>query len=473
MNQPTKRAVGRPRKNHLPELKTLVPHTDDWQNSITGLGGKSDRTTYTQYGKATILDDGTLTEMFWGDGLANRIITVIADDMTREWIYLPEESQSKIITPILESLSAEQKYSEALTWQRLYGGCLLVMGILDGRNIDQPLNENNVRAIEYLRPIDRTCVIIPESTFDKDVNSPTFGKVLQFKVRYMLNNEQYDMMIHHTRVIEFHNDPVPVSRYSGLTEDTRYWGMSSLQTVYESLANLGAIIQSTSSIMQNFCNSVLKFKGLAQLLAADVDGTAEVGLRKRLNAILSTQSMFNATVIDSEESAERQYTTLAGLPDVMDRFMLILSGTTSIPVTRLFGKSPSGLGSTGESDTRAYYDLVESNQVNRLLPPLRRLINLIARMKSIKEDVEIEFNSLYQLSEEEKSKIAFMDAQAAKLQAETDIIYMEAGVRDGEQVSIDRGFSGEWEEPEPEVVMTKPPVGAPAKDPSDDNSSTE
>ena len=471
MSETIKNPVGRPRKNPLPETKTAMPHTDDWTNSLSGLGGRADKTTYTQYGTARLLDDGTLSEMFMGDGLSSRVVSIVAQDATREWIYLPDEKQRDIINPALELLSAEEKFSEALTWSRLYGGSLILMGILDGRAVDQPLNEDKIRGIEYLKVIDRTCVCIPESVFDTDMSSPTFGKILKFKIRYLLNNVQYDMFVHHSRVIEFHNDPVPAGRFSGVTEDTRYFGISSLQPVYESLANLGSIVQSTAAIMGNFCSSVIKLKGLAQLLAADASGTSEVGLRKRLNAILSTQSMFNFILLDQEEVYQKDYTSLAGVPEIFDRYCLMLSGSTSIPVTRLFGRSPSGLGSSGIEETRAWYDIIEVVQRTRLLPPLRRLINLIARMKGIKEDVVIEFNSLYQLSEEEKSKIAFLDAQAAKMQAETDVIYIEAGVRDGEQVSIDRGFSGEWEEPEPEVVMTKPPVGT--KDPSDETTDTE
>jgi len=181
--------------------------------------------------------------------------------------------------------------------------------------------------------------------------------------------------------------------------------------------------------------------------------------------------MFNFILLDQEEVYQKDYTSLAGVPEIFDRYCLMLSGSTSIPVTRLFGRSPSGLGSSGLEETRAWYDIIEVVQRTRLLPPLRRLINLIAKMKGIKEDVAIEFNSLYQLSEEEKSKIAFLDAQAAKMNAETEAIYMEIGVRDGAEVAREHGWADEWEEPEPEVVVTKPPVGA--KDTPDDNSSTE
>lgn len=456
-----KRSPGRPRKNPLPTTETQVTKTDDWQNSLTGLGGIQDRTRATRYGTATLLDDGTLTEMYMGDGLASRIINIVAQDSTREWIYLPDEKQRKIITPVLETLSAEEKFCEALTWARLYGGSIIIMGLLDGRTVDQPLNEKAIRGIEYLKVIDRTCILIPESEYDTDINSPTFGRILKFKIRYMMQNKQYDLLVHHTRVVEFHNDPVPTGRFYGMTEDTRYFGISSLQIVYESLANLGSIVQSTASVLQNFTSTTLKLKGLAQLLAADSNGTAEVGLRKRLQALMSTQSVFNCSVVDQEETVEHHYTSLAGIPETLDRYLLLVSGTTSIPVTRLFGRSPAGLGATGEADVRNFYDLIEASQRIKLLPPLRRLIKLIALIKGIKDDVAIEFNSLYQLSEEEKAKIEFLEAQSNKMNAEAELMYVEAGIRDGEQVAIEHGWAEEYHEIEEDVVETPAPEVTP------------
>ena len=97
-----------------------------------------------------------------------------------------------------------------------------------------------------------------------------------------------------------------------------------------------------------------------------------------------SKSVLNAVILDRDEMYDKQYTTLAGLPEVIDRFMLQLSGATGIPVTRLYGRSPAGLNATGESDLRNYYDLIEAAQRNRLMPPLRKLINIISEWQGIK-----------------------------------------------------------------------------------------
>jgi uncharacterized protein len=438
-----KRPVGRPRKNPLPETRldsASVVRNDDWKNSLVGLAQTQDKSQYTSYNGATIIDDSTLLEMYLGDGLASRIIDIVADDMTREWIWIEGEAQRKPINNVLEALNAEEAFNTAIKWQRLYGGSLIIIGALDGRSIELPLYEKSIRNIEYLKVVDRTCVDIANSVFDLDPTSPTYGKILKYNVRYYIQNEMVDVFIHYTRVLEFRNDPVPVGKYNGLNQDIRYWGISSLQKINEAIRDLGGITQSIVNILYDFTFGVYKFEGLAQLLASDSTGEAQSGLVKRLNAINSSRSIINAAVLDKEEEYTKQYTTLAGLPEMVDRFMLQLSGSTGIPVTRLYGRSPAGLNATGESDTRQFFDLIEAQQRNRLMPPIRKLVNLICAWKGIDPDsVEITFNSLYQLTEEEKAKISKTEAETEEIKIRTAQALVDAGC-DPQKVAKKYGY---------------------------------
>ena len=438
----TKRPRGRPRKVTLDSIeKPKVMRSDSWDNFVTGLGQKQDRTQYTKYAGATILDDGTILEMYLGDGLSSRIIDVQADDMTREWIWIDEEKPRKTIFNILETLNAEEAFNTAIKWQRLYGGSLMIIGAMDGRNTDMPLMPSRITDIEYLKVIDRTCVDLQNSMMELNPRSPMYGKIIKYNVRYYVRDTLVDTFIHHTRCIEFHNDPIPVGKYTYLNQDIRYWGCSSLQKIYESIRDLGGINQSTVNILFDFVSGVYKLKDLADLLAADTDGSAEKGLMKRMNAINMSKSVLNAVILDRDEMYDKQYTTLAGLPEVIDRFMLQLSGATGIPVTRLYGRSPAGLNATGESDLRNYYDLIEAAQRNRLMPPLRKLINIISEWQGIKANtLTITFNSLYQLTEEEKCKNNKLDAETAKIKADTEELYINLGLLDPVAVAKEHGF---------------------------------
>jgi phage-related protein (TIGR01555 family) len=301
---------------------------------------------------------------------------------------------------------------------------------MDGATPDQPLRENKIKNIEYLKVVDRTNIQIADSIFDKDPYSPTFGKIIQYHVDMYVADAYIPIKIHHSRVIPFFNDPIPGRVRNAVTWDMRYWGMSSLQRIHEELRDLGGITQSTVNILYEFIIGKYKIARLAEIMSSP---GGEAAVVRRMEIMNMSKSVLNSVMIDSEEDYSRDYATLAGLPELIDRFMLKLSGSTSIPVTRLFGRSPAGLNATGENDLRNYYDLIEAQQRNRLYTPLRRLIQLICNWKGY-EIPEIEFNSLYQLSEDEKADIDKTEAETAKIKADTENVYVSMGALDPDEV---------------------------------------
>lgn len=407
-----------------------------WQNAMTGLGFSQDKTIYTKYGSANILNDYELTQIYLSEGLGSRIINVIPQDSTREWIYLFDSTTRDVLSREFERLGAEEAFNNALIFQRLYGGSLLIIGALDGQRTENPLNLNKVKAIEYLKVVDRTSVNIQESEWDENPNSPMFGKIIKYKVMYDVNGKQIPKMIHYTRCIEFRGDPVPSNTHiQGVGADTKYWGMSSLQPVYNALSALGSVTQNTLNILLSFNSGTYKFKNLGMLLASGEEGL----LTKRLQAIETSVSTMNARVIDAEESYQKEYTTLAGLDQLIGMYMLMLCGVTGIPMTRLFGKSPSGF-STGDSDIENYYNIVEANQKNRLKKPLHTFINMLCALNKLPLDPKFEFNSLYQLDEIEKAELANKEAQTEKIIAEVELSYLAEGILTEEDIAKKHGF---------------------------------
>jgi len=418
---------------------------DGWSNILAGLGGSYDKALKTTKDDFSIIDDDTLASIYMSEGLGRRIVDVIADDETREWITIGKngkEKSSDVINDALIKLSAESIYNEALKWQRLFGGSLIFIGAMDGRVPSEPLRENQIKSIEFLKVIDRTDVDISGSTYELDARSPMFGKIIKYKVRIYVGSTYMEKDIHYSRIIPFFNDPIPNKARIGVEEGIRYFGMSSLQSVYEDIRDLGGVTQTTVNILYEFIISRIRIKNLAKILSME---GGEAAIAKRLQVMNTSKSVINAMVMDSEDDMGRDYSTVAGLPELIDRFMLKLSGSTGIPVTRLFGRSPAGLNATGENDLRNYYDLVEATQRNRLMPAIRRLIDLICAWKGIKKVPEITFNSLYQMTREEETKVD-------KTTAETKQIYVNMGALDPDEVRHDTlGLTGvvEKEEMEP------------------------
>lgn len=435
------------------ELKKNAMHSDSWQNLVVGLGGVADKSKYTQIADLNFIDDASLTVMYANDGLTARVVNVLADDMTREWIDLEDagEADEEVIEEALETLSAEKHFNEALRWQRLYGGALLIIGALDGRTPDQPLNEKAIKSIEYLKVVDRTDIPITECEMYMDPSKPKFGQVKVYKINMYINGQYIPMRVHESRCIAFHNDPMPNMMRQYIDSNYRFWGMSSIQPIHENLRDLGGINQSVVNVLYEFVVGKYKIAHLAEMMSMP---GGEAAVVKRIEIMNYAKSVLNSVMLDADgEDYSRDYASLAGLPEIIDRFMLGLSGSTGIPVTRLFGRSPSGLNATGENDLRNYYDLVEANQRNRLKSPLQYLVRLICSWKGIKTVPAIVFNSLYQMTETEAADVDYKKAQTKQAEANTAMTYVNMGALDPDEVrheTLGKKGTVEVEEEDPE-----------------------
>lgn len=101
--------------------------------------------------------------------------------------------------------------------------------------------------------------------------------------------------------------------------------------------------------------------------------------------------------------------TFTGIPEVMLQIGQQISGAIGVPLVRLFGQSPTGFNSTGESDLRTYYDNVKHDQDSDLRPGMKRLLNVMYESEMgtpPADDFSFEFKSLWQMTNEQKAQAA-------------------------------------------------------------------
>ena len=170
--------------------------------------------------------------------------------------------------------------------------------------------------------------------------------------------------------------------------------------------------------------------------------------------------------MDKEDDYIRENVSFSGIPEVLYIYMMMVSSCSGYPITRLFGVSPAGLNSTGESDMRNYYDRVRSEQGAMLEPILLRLVQIISEWKNIEEPY-IEFRPLQQLTDKEKSELEKLDAEKEALIASTWKTYIEAGILEPYQAAFLQ-FGDELDKiPIPEEYQL--PAVEPVAEPDDDS----
>ena len=408
-------------------LQSIAARNDDWSNIPTGLGQQGqDPSCDTVWANRIRLNFNTLDRMYTQNALAARIVDRPPFDMIRQgWtLNLPEENEQapdnqEWMLDQQKRLKMPRRLMQALQWARLYGTALLVYGLDDGRDLAEPLDENNIREFKSLRVYDRWQVRVKE--MDKDPTSDNFEQPVLWEITSAITAATFT--VHHTRV----------SRFDGIIPPDRMlirndgFGFGVLDRVFPEVRAFGASFAYAEIIMKDFSESVFKIGNLKQLLSS---GQIEQ-IRSRFRVINLAKSILNAVVIGNDETYEKRSTSVTGLNDLLQEFQFLLGAATGIPLTLLFARSPAGQNATGESDIRNYYDQIKADKTNDLQDPVDEITRLLFLMRgSITNGKEPDgwsntFNSLWQLPATEQADVDLKKAQADDLNITNNVLLPE------------------------------------------------
>ena len=416
---------------------------DGWKNVFTQQGTGRDPRVATVYKRDTLLVREELNSIFTSNGLGRRIVTLPAQEGTREWVSIEGDKEGAILD-VMADLRFQQVLKETWTWARLYGGALAVMLIDDGGKLEDPLNETAIKRIAGFRVYDRHQISWEQSDLYADPENEKFGTPERYKIApYATNVAGANILqfkVHETRVLRIDGAPLPPT----MRLANNGWGCSVLDAVFRELADVGGAFGATANILNDFIQAVLSVDGLSQLVSSDA-GADQVN--RRLDILAVSRSILRIMLVDKGEEYSKQASSVAGLADLLDRFCTLLSAVTGIPQTKLFGKAPQGLNATGDSDIRQWYDTIADEQGDILKALIERVAWIIANASEwppgIKpftgkfEDLRIAFNPLWQPSEGDL-------ATARKTMSDADCAYIDRGVLLPEEVALSRFGGGKF-----------------------------
>ena len=411
-------------------IKNIIKN-DGWMNLFSGLGTKADKKKSTRAVPTGFLFDAELETIYADDGLGARIVDLLPDDMMKQgWHYEFDnekeglEDYSKVYAKVFKDMRANDKINKALKWARLYGGCLILLGVYDGEKLDTPLNLNKIKSFENLKIIPRNNVMYGTMEFQMDETKPHYGQVEFYPVTFYTGRKFETVRVHYTRVIELHGIEIPSSEASIIPVEFRYWGISVFQRIQDRLKELAGSFGSLANLLQELTIGKYRYKDLAEIMATE---GGEKLVQNRLQAMDEMKSSFHSILMDTEENFERDTVSFGGVSDVLYQFMMLTSASTGYPMTKLFGISPGGLNSTGDSDMYQYYDMVKSKQETELLPIIERLVHIISEWQKVPEPT-IKFNPLEQMTEKEQAELDEKKANTEKRKQETYQGYIDMGI---------------------------------------------
>lgn len=412
-----------------------ISHADGFINAFLGHGiGYRDPFSNYIYTPSRMMTDQECAEMFTYNGIAQKIITVPADEAVKEGFTLKDgdeemEEQSKTVLSVMEDLEWEQRFSEALTWDRLYGGSAILMMADDGTaNLSEPLNESGLRNIERLVVIEAPDITTSDTMLYSDPRSQLYGCPEFYNVSGYYGGW---FTVHESRLLMFHGGVLPRQQRRNRND----WGAKVYEKMFNDIVRYDSGLSLTLMALSRLSQGVLKLAGLAGKLSYD-DGEKEV--RKRLQVIDMARHMMNTIALDENDEYSQENMTINGVTDIIDRFQTAISAVTEIPVTILFGVSPGGLNSTGKADFENYYNMVRRIQKRTLKPQLLRLIYLLGQCSDygihLPDKYTLEFNPLWQPTEKEQADTENIKAQAKEHEAAAAKTYYEMNALDGQEM---------------------------------------
>jgi phage-related protein (TIGR01555 family) len=288
------------------------------------------------------------------------------------------------------------------------------MSVDDGLDPSEPLDLDRVRRLLYLRAVDRWD--IPQQEIDKS-GGPRDGET-EF---YIISSSHTAarIRIHHSRVIRF--EGLEVDRYTKGTIGN--WSDSVLQPAYDAVRDIDSGGQSLSSQLASAVQSVYKIKGLHEQILA---GNREF-VEDWISSLELFRSHLRAVGLDADNE-DLQYLArpLGDSVTVYHALMHRVAAAADMPVTELFGMSPSGLSTDDQSGTRRFYDKITAEErQGEQGRALDRVLEVITNQSLVPSldgaEVLYSWPSLY-------SPTAKEEAELTKLRAETAVTLIDAGV---------------------------------------------
>jgi len=413
------------------ELNDMIMKLDGWKNIISGIGITNvDKMANMEVATSKTLTEGDLVELYKGEGIANRIVNIVADDAIRNGWEIPNDKDGKLHAA-QQKLGVQQIIGNALRWARLFSGSIVLMIFENSGAMDKQLELGGRGKLKALRVYPSTRVRLNALDYVNDPSSPYFETYEYFTI---LKKDGGDFRVHASRCLVFHGLQFPDTTYTS-GQDEAFWGMSCLQPCWDSLTSLGATNAVIPVLTQEFSIGTYTLSNLEQILMEN-DTQA---LYERLSIMAMSKSVLKAVILGKDESFTRNTLQFTGLPEIIDRLFMMLSGISGIPVSRLFGRGAAGQNATGEEDSRNYYDMVKALQIFEVQPNLLKLISYINESIGSplkEEDISVDFLPVW-----EPSQLQLVEMLAR--QAAADQIYIETGVLSQDEVRQMR-FSGSY-----------------------------
>lgn len=414
---------------------------DAFSNMLFRLGyGSQSPLEATEYPLTRMTDNYALLNSLYRDNwVVQNVVGLMVDDMLREWFRLKGG-----VTPEMQDAldRAERKtrlrarVNEGLRWGRLYGGAAGLILIRGQEDLSKPLDLDMIYpgSFQGLYILDRWQGVTPNMGLVFEGGEPV-------PESYAITDAQGHTVVsvHHSRLVRFTGRDLPyLERVAEL-----YWGESEVEALYKEAVAHDNVSANMAALTFQANINTMEVKGLEQLLSM-----ASPAVQKRFWDVMQAQSVMQSNfgmrlVEEGSKLTNTQY-HFNGLRDVYESMCLNLCGASHYPMTKLFGRSPSGLDATGDGDLQNYYDYVDSQREAKLRPALEKLLPVLAMSAwgFVPDDLDFTFPPLWTPTAKEVAEIAKTKSEAIVAGYQAGLMNVDTAQKELKKLEDETGMFG-------------------------------
>ena len=419
--------------------------TDAFSNPLFHLGyGSQSPLEATEYPLTRMTDNYALLNSLYRDNwVVQNVVGLMVDDMLREWYKL----RGSISPDYLDNLKKlervtklREKLAEGLKWGRLYGGAAGLI-LIKGQEsmLDQPLDLETIMPGTFagLMILDRWMGIVPDMGLVQDMSDPDFG----LPEYYMVNDSSGRVVarVHHSRIVRFTGRELPeIERIAEM-----YWGESEVEALYKDVVYHDNVSANMAALTFRANINTMEVQNLEQLFSL-----GSVEQQRRFWNVMQAQSVvmsnFGFQLVNKGDQMKNTQYTFTGLQEVYESMCLNLCGASHYPMTKLFGRSPAGLNSTGEGDLKNYNDYVGSQREAKLRPPLEKLlpIMVMSAWGAVPDNLQIDFPPLWTPTAKEVAEIAKGKTEAVVSAYQAALLNVDTAQKELKKLEDETGMFG-------------------------------
>lgn len=418
-----------------------VAVNDAFSNPLFRLGyGSQSPIEATEYPLTRMTDNYALLNSLYRDNwVVQNVVGLMVDDMLREWYKLkgnvtPEMQDA--LDRVERQTRTRARLNEGMRWGRLYGGAAGLILIKGQEDLSKPLDLDMVfpGSFQGLYILDRWQGVTPnmEVVFEGGDPVPESYSITDAR-GYTVTN------VHHSRLIRFTGRDLPFLEKVA----EMYWGESEVEALYKDVMAHDNVSANMAALTFQANINTMEVKGLEQLFSI---GSSQA--QRRFWNVMQAQSVlrsnFGTQLVEEGNKITNTQYTFTGLQEVYESMCLNLCGASHYPMTKLFGRSPSGLNATGESDLKNYYDYVDSQREAKVRPVLQKLLPVLAMSAwgFVPDDLDFTFPPLWTPTATETAEIALKKAQAIRDTFQAGLFQADTAMKELKKLEEETGMFG-------------------------------